>query len=189
MCLVENCDVDEVVGFGYCSRHYQRFKKYGSPLGGIKNHAPVEERFWRYVKKTDECWEWIGNKRRFGYGSIQVAGKGSKKTPAHRLSYTMHVGPIPDGLFVMHKCDNPSCVNPDHLQLGTPKDNTQDMIAKGRKRVVAPVGEGNGKSKLTNEIALYIKKSASTNAQLARELGLSPNCIRGVRTGRTWKHV
>lgn len=101
----------------------------------------------------------------------------------------MHIGPIPDNLLVMHLCDNPSCVNPDHLMVGTAKENTQDMIAKGRKRVVAPLGERNGKAKLTADLALHIKKSSSTNAQLARELGLSPNCIRGVRTGRTWKHV
>lgn len=188
MCSIDGCD-GCVVGFGFCGKHYLRFKKYGDPLGGKRNHAPVEERFWRYVMKTESCWEWTGGKGRFGYGAIQVGGKGSPKIPAHRLSYKMHVGPIPDGLFVMHTCDNPSCVNPDHLQLGTPKDNTHDMIAKGRQRVVAPVGEKNGKSKLTAELAKYIKFSLSTNAELARELNLSPNCIRGVRTGRTWKHV
>jgi hypothetical protein len=188
MCSVNGCD-GRVAGIGFCNKHYLRFKKYGDPLGGKRNHAPVEERFWRYVQKTESCWEWVGNKGRFGYGRIQEFGVSGKTVQAHRLSYQMHVGPIPDGLFVMHKCDNPSCVNPGHLQLGTPRDNTQDMIAKGRKRVVAPVGEGNGKSKLTAELAKYIKSSLSTNAELARELNLSPNCIRGVRTGRTWKHV
>lgn len=188
MCKVDGC-IDDVEALGYCSKHYQRVKKYGDPNGGKKNHAPVEERFWRYVNKTPSCWEWTGSKRRFGYGSIQECGKDGRYLQAHRLSYQMHVGPIPDGFFVMHKCDNPSCVNPDHLQIGTPRDNTQDMIAKGRKNVVAPVGEKNGKSKLTEDLARYIKSSSSTNAQLARELNLSPNCIRGVRTGRTWRHV
>ncbi len=89
----------------------------------------------------------------------------------------------------MHKCDNPCCVNPKHLTIGTPKENCHDMIAKGRKRTVAPKGEGNGKSLLDKEKVRYIRESKLNHAALGRELGVSPNCIRGVRIGRTWSHI
>lgn len=88
------------------------------------------ERFWAKVSRTDHCWEWVGCKRR-GYGAINVGGR---THDAHRLSYAMANGPIPQGLCVMHSCDNPGCVNPGHLRLGTLADNHADMVAKGRNR-------------------------------------------------------
>lgn len=98
--------------------------------------VPPEQRFWRYVNKVSEpdvCWEWVGACHQVGleYGHFW---DGKKLVGAHRFSYLLHHGPIAKGLLVMHKCDNPKCVNPNHLQLGTPKDNMQDMIAKGRKK-------------------------------------------------------
>jgi hypothetical protein len=89
----------------------------------------------------------------------------------------------------MHSCDNPACVNPAHLTSGTHKANTADMIAKGRHARQAPAGQDNGKSILTEETVRMIRASPQTNAELSRELGVSPNTIRGVRTGRTWAHV
>ena len=169
--------------------HYQRFKKYGNPLGGTKNHAPPEERFLRFVVKTDACWKWSGKKNN-GYG---VLSKGSKKDGyflAHRFSWELHnKQSIPDGMFVMHKCDNPECCNPEHLIIGTPKENTQDMIAKGRRRLVAPLGAENGKSVLNEEKVKFIRSSDLSHAKLARLLEVSLNCVRGVRIGRTWAHI
>ena len=81
------------------------------------------------------CWLWLASRYRCGYG--QVSWK-RKTTAAHRASYTAFVGEIPSGMFVCHKCDTRSCINPDHLFLGTAKDNSDDMIAKGRKAYVAP---------------------------------------------------
>ena len=89
----------------------------------------------------------------------------------------------------MHKCDNPECTNPEHLILGTPKQNTQDMIAKGRKRTVAPVGLGNGKSILNEEKVRLIRQSDLPHTVIAKQLGVSVGCVRGVRTGRTWSHI
>jgi hypothetical protein len=94
---------------------------------------PVSERFWPKVAKSDGCWEWRGAKT-LGYGRINV---GRRSILAHRVSYEMANGPIADGLVVCHRCDNPSCVRPDHLFLGTLGDNNADMFAKGRGTTAA----------------------------------------------------
>src|SRR5882672_10379584 len=86
--------------------------------------------FWRKVdKRPFGCWVWTAWKNSKGYGNFNI---GERKWKAHRLSYTFFYGPIPDGLLVLHRCDNPSCVNPDHLFLGTARDNFQDAISKKR---------------------------------------------------------
>jgi hypothetical protein len=92
------------------------------------------DRFWDKViiLGENDCWNWCAFKNKRGYGKYYLDGK---KVYAHRYSYIMHHGDIPEGLCILHKCDNPSCVNPNHLFLGTHKDNTQDMISKGRKGV------------------------------------------------------
>lgn len=188
MCKVQDCS-RVIYSLAMCNMHYQRFKKYGNPLGGTKNHAPPEERFWRFVEKFDGCWKWSGKKNN-GYGTFS---KGSKKDGyflAHRFSWELHnKRSIPDGMFVMHKCDNPDCCNPEHLIIGTPKENTQDMIAKGRRRLVAPLGAENGKSVLNEEKVKFIRSSDFSHTKLAKLLEVSPNCVRGIRIGRTWAHI
>lgn len=91
----------------------------------------LEEFFWSRVEKTETCWFWVGRKMTFGYGDIQLYA-GGPRTSSHRASWEINVGPIPNGMFVLHKCDNPPCVNPDHLFLGTQKDNLLDARKKGR---------------------------------------------------------
>ena len=93
--------------------------------------TPVSERFWTKVEKSDGCWKWLGAKTS-GYGYLSAGGRGSGVVRAHRLSYEIHHGPIPDGLLVRHKCDNPECVNPEHLEVGTHADNTMDMMLRKR---------------------------------------------------------
>lgn len=96
----------------------------------------LEERFWEKVEKLEgdnACWVWTSNINRTGYGQIGQGGQGGKTLSAHRLSYEWHFGKIPEGLSVLHRCDNRRCVNPEHLFIGTAIDNVRDCIAKGRR--------------------------------------------------------
>jgi hypothetical protein len=100
----------------------------------------IAERFWKHVRKTDGCWEWEGNIHSKGYGRmefnlkrVEVGKEKIIRVRAHRLSWQLNVGEIPNGIGVLHKCDNRKCVRPEHLFLGTDKDNYEDAIAKGRR--------------------------------------------------------
>lgn len=112
----------------------------GEPMRFVIGHHQrlrvrlVEDRFWEKVDRRgpDECWEWQGARNSKGYGELGRA-KGKKNEYAHRLAYRIHYGSISEGMFVLHRCDNPPCCNPRHLFEGTPQDNTDDMIAKGRQ--------------------------------------------------------
>lgn len=130
-----------------------------------------EERFWRKVRKSEEpdgCWIWIASRRFHGYGQIAPAGVIGKPVPAHRASWEMHFGPIPDGLCVCHRCDVPACVRPDHLFLGTKKDNSEDMVAKGR----STAGPRNWSYKLTPEIVAKMRQESGPYSQTAKKFGV-----------------
>lgn len=148
---------------------------------------PTEQRFWRYVKKTPTCWLWTGTiHRRYGAFHIIKDGKfvGIK---AHRYSYKIHSGEIPDGFFVLHRCDNPPCVNPAHLWVGTAFDNMRDMVNKGRCKppiTHTPV-------KLTTEIVKEIRKNylKGKRQNFPKKYGVSSCTIWHIINNRSWKHI
>lgn len=188
-CYIDGCG-GRALYHGLCNKHRLRLLQAGTTDPGPKAHGTLEERFWRKVEKTDGCWNWIGGKRPNGYGQIQQGGKGSPTMSAHRASYTIHNGPVPEGKVIMHTCDNRGCVNPAHLIVGTYRDNMQDMHQKGRAKPGRCLGEASGKAKLTDEMVRFIRANPQRgHKDLADELGVKPNTVRGVRIGRTWTHI
>ena len=147
---------------------------------------PIERRFFKYVDRSGECWVWTGWRTCKGYGSIRLNGKNAA---AHRVSWEIHNGPIPGGLFVLHHCDNPPCVRPEHLFVGTAKDNTHDMIGKSRHAH----GERHHARKLNPESVRAIRARYAVGgvsmASLAAEYGVWLLSIQNVIHGRTWRHV
>jgi len=147
----------------------------------LKKSGTIEERFFsRFVKIDNGCWQWRAHTDKDGYG---ILPGDAKNTRAHRFSYELHHGPILDGMVICHKCDNPGCVNPDHLFSGTVKDNAQDALKKGRHYI----GEKNGRSKLTEERIKEILSSNMNGQQLADKFGVTRHTINNVRRGVTWQ--
>lgn len=148
-------------------------------------YEPLEKRFWRKVEKTDSCWLWTGAKFENGYGAIWTNPITQR---AHRISWELNRGKIPPGLIVCHHCDNPPCVRPDHLFLGTLSDNRRDMVEKKR----GLVGALNSNSVLTEEQVLKLRelngKSFSISL-LTSEYGVSKNTIRRAISGETWSYL
>lgn len=186
LCTIEGC-LKKSVCRGMCHMHYSRWQRHGDPHKLVNPWGSVEERFWRHVEKTDGCWNWTGFLNWAGYGRLSVGNR--KMRSAHRLSFEMHGGEIPRGMVVMHTCDNPACVNPGHLLLGTMKDNTQDMLAKGRGNHRCPQGEGNPNNKLTADQAREAKFGPAMGSELARRFGVSQTTISDIRKGRIWGHL
>lgn len=167
--------------------HEHRWASIREGLLPYKNREkPLKERFFSKVRKSkDGCWEWIGAKSR-GYGQILAFGKVQM---APRVSYVIHLGKIPDGLLVCHKCDNPSCVNPDHLFLGTDSDNTSDCVRKGRHK--GPKGSNHPLAKLTDNDALQIKNFYSggvTVTNLSKRYDVDRKVIYNIINGISYKN-
>lgn len=188
ICSVEGC-CKEAMARGVCANHYMQLRRQKLIPIGTKPRGTIEDRFWRHVDKSGDCWTWTGSLKSDGYGRLGAGGRSGKYLCAHRVSYELHHGVIPEGMVVMHECDNPACVNPAHLSLGTYSDNTQQACDKGRMKSLFLNGEAHSGAVLTEELVRKIRSSALNNAQLAREIGCSKNAISCVRLGKTWKHV
>lgn len=136
------------------------------------------------VTAPNGCIEWTGALRT-GYGQFHVRRLGAN-IPSHRASWMRHNGPIPNGLFVCHKCDNRKCVNPEHLFLGSPADNSADMVAKGRGKGSARLGAENPMSKLKDFEVEAIKASTASCRELAEAFGVSKSQIHRIKKGVQW---
>ena len=178
---------------GLCVNHWRMNKKHGSPvaargLAAINRGVPAIERFNSGVRKTDSCWLWLLSKDKDGYGMFRGDVAGLMYHKAHRFSYAYHTGEIvPKGAFVMHRCDNPSCVNPDHLKIGTPLDNTADMIGKGRRMDMRSHAEK--VAKLTPEQVRAILPDRREYADIAKDYGVVKAAIYLVKNRKTHKYV
>lgn len=144
----------------------------------------VLESFWSQVDRSGDCWIWQGaiHSRDWQYGSLSVLGRG-KRFLAHRFIWMVLHGPIPEGLYVCHACDNPKCVNPEHLWLGSPRENTRDMVRKGRD---------GWERKLTAEKVREIRlrhSEGETGASLARRFGIAECTVGRVIRRKAWAHV
>lgn len=159
------------------------------------NKTKIEylDRFWGNVEKGTDCWIWQAGKFDNGYGQFRV---GNKKIKAHRFAWEAVNGPIPEGIKVLHKCDNPPCVNPDHLFLGTNRDNTVDALIKGRiqpaKNLKHFVGEESPNAKLTDVSVLQIREafqSGRSKYWIAKKFGIAQSTVTQIVTGVTWRHL
>lgn len=163
---------------------YQRYKRL--PTSQI-NIGRVSFRFWQKTKrKANGCLEWQGVCDSEGYARTSVFHRDYR---AARLAYYLFYSVDPDRKLVLHRCDNPKCVNPHHLFLGTQKDNIRDMDAKNRRTKVYLKGERSGRAILTARDVKRIRQSKKTTAQLARDYGVSVGCIDHARRGLNWKHL
>jgi hypothetical protein len=145
--------------------------------------VPLIDRFHAgYVVDQSGCWVWQKSKTLAGYGKIYDG----RPADAHRVAYELFVGPIPSRLFVCHRCDTPSCVNPDHLFIGTHADNMKDMHQKGRARTHSLRGEAHPSAKLTQSQVDAIRLSAEKSSVLAQKHGVDRHHINNIRGGRAW---
>lgn len=160
----------------------------------IVNKEKVIQRMVQHTQydETSGCWEWIGSKRN-GYGRMIVGSRSDgtrKSASAHRVSYELEYGEIPDGLEVCHKCDNPCCINPAHLFLGTRQDNIDDRERKHRNN--PPKGAANAKTKLTEEKVMQIRKKrlhGVSFGKLAKEYGVCKKTIQDAVIGKNWAYL
>jgi hypothetical protein len=177
ICIIEGCRTT-AHSRGFCKKHHQWHWKRGllPPL------PSTEDIFWAHVDKKSpgECWEWRGGRHSAGYGEFKRGGLGR----AHRYSFALHYGEIPDGLHVLHKCDNPGCVNPGHLYAGTHQQNMRDMGMSGAQK-----GERNPRNIITQKTALAILSMFAVGRRqkdIAAECVTSVGVVRSIANRKTW---
>lgn len=160
----------------------------GQPTRYVNGHyrRPLAERFWEKVDKSGDCWLWTGTIQHSGYGVLKIDGKTIR---AHRCAWELENGPIPDGMVVMHICDNRRCVRVAHLELGTQLANIADRGTKGRQSR----GAKSAKAKLTEADVIeirrrYTKEYGATMA-LATEYGVHRSTIEAIVLRKTWRHI
>lgn len=177
---------------GFCNGHYRQHRMGETlrPLQVQYHGLPEFERFMKRVDKDgpDGCWIWTGSRQRAQWHG---QWRGPKGTPelAHRAAWRLMRCEIPQGMCVCHRCDNPVCVNPAHLFLGTVSENFKDMWAKGRARPKTHCGEAHGMAKLTADKVREIRASDESAKDIAARLGVGTTTIYDVRKRKIWQHV
>lgn len=189
VCSIEGCG-SKHLAHGYCKRHYHAFKLHGNPLGATRFYGTgdtVESQFWSraiLTANTEKCWEWksLANSSKPRYGRMRIKIDGIQFFSAHRIAYYLYYRVNPGELLVCHTCDNKRCVNPNHLFLGTSKDNAQDAVMKG----LTPQGERNGNCKLSDAQVLEIFQLGTdlSCAVVGKEFNVSASTIHLIRKGK-----
>jgi HNH endonuclease len=185
VCSVHGCVKIKKKKHSMCSMHCERKRLFGTvTLPNPPDTRPVVERIMDMVAMVPECgcWLWLGPGN--PYGQIGIRGEGAP-TSVHRVMWEHENGPIPDGMFVLHKCDIGLCCNPNHLFLGTQQDNMTDKVNKQRQAR----GEKMWNALLTEPAVIEIRESSLPYAVLAEKFGVSKRAIKAVRTRQNWKHV
>lgn len=144
----------------------------------------LNNRFWDKVERTNTCWNWIGSLTDRGYGEFVV---NKKKRKAHILSWMDFHQADTNGLCVCHTCDNPKCVNPEHLYLGTPQDNMNDKVARNRQSKMP--GESHPMAKLSREDIINIRNDRRSSRDIGKEYGISHSHVLRIKKGEKWNSV
>ena len=176
--------ITSLIARGLTYRHLGLPKIVSQQKSEICRHMSVEDRLNKFhIKDHDSgCWNWIGKKDKRGYGRCSFEGR---KQFAHRISHKVFKGPIPDGLYILHSCDNPACINPDHLRIGTQAENMNDAVVRRRM----PIGEQSSMSKLSNESVMQIvemRNSGMSIADIARNFNVEFTTVSVILRGHTW---
>lgn len=197
ICCVAGCG-KQAKSRGLCGTHYERMR-LGKTIDRqlqIQHHGlSKRERFEMRVEKMPSgCWHWTGSLNKTGYGQFNL--NGDRPILTHRASWLIYNGEIPANpesayrtMYVLHRCDNPKCVNPEHLFLGSQQGNMDDKMEKGRHSYGNALGEKHGNAKLTADLVREIRASSETESQLSKRLGIARSSIYAARRRQTWKHV
>lgn len=180
ICKIDGCE-REYEAKGLCKLHNER-RRAGRDLQtpiqyNVPNDMPLVERLTYRI--VGECWEFDRTRDSLGYGVLGYRGEPKK---SHRAAYEVWVGPIPEGLCVCHRCDNPPCINPAHLFLGTRADNNKDRTAKGR----AARGMRNSQCKLTESEVRAIRSDPRSHRAIAASGDVGRNAVANIKSGKTW---
>lgn len=192
-CSEEGCKA-KYYAKGYCEKHWKRIRTHGNLDIQKFQQIPIEAKFERAIDKNGAsvtpvgtpCWLWTEGVSPRGYGKVWWKGKTECSS---RVAWMIYKGPIPDSMLVLHKCDTPSCVNPEHLFLGNHKINAADKVAKGRAHSGDHHGEKSGRAKLTETQVKAIRSDPRRHGPVAHDYGVDPSTICDIRNRKLWAHI